>query len=155
MIDVSFRRITLAVIILAGIILYSNTLNYPQFLFDGNMFLLNNPLFKDLDYYARLFDINDISSLDEQFGLSPDVTTNFMMRPVAYITFSFNYLISGFNPAAFRSVNITIHILNSLLVFACIELFLNVTQERTFLGRFSNRFIPASSAFIFSITAAS
>ncbi|HBA73013.1 MAG: hypothetical protein A2X82_16375 [Geobacteraceae bacterium GWC2_55_20] len=149
MIDVSFRRITLAVIILAGIILYSNTLNYPQFLFDGNMFLLNNPLFKDLDYYARLFDINDISSLDEQFGLSPDVTTNFMMRPVAYITFSFNYLISGFNPAAFRSVNITIHILNSLLVFACIELFLNVTQERTFLSRFSNRFIPASSAFIF------
>jgi len=149
MIDVSFRRITLAVIILAGILLYSNTLNYPQFLFDGNMFLLNNPLFKDLDYYARLFDIKDFSSLDEKFGLSPDVTTNFMMRPVAYITFSINYLISGFDPAAFRSVNITIHILNSLLVFACIELFLNATQTHTNSNRFSNRFIPASSAFIF------
>lgn len=149
MIDVSFRRITLAVIILAGILLYSNTLNYPQFLFDGNMFLLNNPLFKDLDYYARLFDIKDFSSLDEEFGLSPDVTTNFMMRPVAYITFSINYLISGFDPAAFRSVNITIHILNSLLVFACIELFLNATQTHTNSNRFSNRFIPASSAFIF------
>lgn len=147
--DDAFRRLTLAVIILAGILLYSNTLNYPQFMFDGNMFLLNNPLFKDLDYYARLFDIKDFSSLDEQFGLSPDVTTNFMMRPVAYITFSINYLISGFDPAAFRSVNITIHILNSLLVFACIELFLNVTQAHTNSNGFSNRFIPASSALIF------
>ncbi|MFH1028578.1 MAG: hypothetical protein V1791_11305, partial [Pseudomonadota bacterium] len=147
--NASFRGITLSAIILLGILLYANTLNYPQFLFDGNMFLLNNPLFKNLDYYAKLFDIQEFSNLDESLGLYPDVTTNFMMRPVAYLTFSINYLISGFNPAAFRSVNIVIHILNSLLVFACIELLLNSMPSNRSLSLFSARFIPASAAFVF------
>lgn len=147
--NASFRGITLTAIILLGILLYANTLNYPQFLFDGNMFLLNNPLFKNLDYYAKLFDIQEFSGLDESLGLYPDVTTNFMMRPVAYLTFSINYLISGFNPAAFRSVNIVIHILNSLLVFACIELLLNSMPSNRSLSQFSARFIPAAAAFVF------
>lgn len=147
--NASFRGITLSAIILLGILLYINTLNYPQFLFDGNMFLLNNPLFKNLDYYAKLFDIQEFSSLDESLGLYPDVTTNFMMRPVAYLTFSINYLISGFNPAAFRSVNIVIHIFNSLLVFACIELLLNSMPSNRSLSQFSARFIPAAAAFVF------
>jgi tetratricopeptide (TPR) repeat protein len=147
--DDTFRRVVLSAIILAGILLYSSTLSYPQFLFDGNMFLLNNPLFKDLNYYAQLFDIRDFSRLDEQLGLNPDVTTNFMMRPVAYLTFSINYMISGFDPAAFRAVNIAIHILNSLLVFACIELFLCLAPSCRKLSRYSARFIPTTSAFIF------
>ncbi|HBA71098.1 MAG: hypothetical protein A2X82_14480 [Geobacteraceae bacterium GWC2_55_20] len=147
--NASFRGITFSAIILLGILLYANTINYPQFLFDGNMFLLNNPLFKNLDYYAKLFDIQEFSGLDESLGLYPDVTTNFMMRPVAYLTFSINYLISGFNPAAFRSVNIVIHILNSLLVFACIEQLLNSMPSNRSLSLFSARFIPTASAFVF------
>ncbi|MFA7403483.1 MAG: tetratricopeptide repeat protein [Pelobacteraceae bacterium] len=147
--NASFRGITLSAIILFGILLYANTINYPQFLFDGNMVLLNNPFFKDLEYYAKLFDIQEFSSLDENLGLNQDVTTSFMMRPVAYITFSINYLISGFNPAAFRSVNIFIHILNTLLVFSCIELLLNSMPSNRSPGLFSARFIPAASAFVF------
>ncbi|MDU0460054.1 MAG: tetratricopeptide repeat protein [Geobacteraceae bacterium] len=147
--NASFRGITLSAIILSGILLYINTLNFPQFMFDGNMVLLNNPFFKELEYYAKLFDIQEFSSLDENLGLNPDVTTSFMMRPVAYITFSINYLISGFNPAAFRSVNIIIHILNSLLVFSCIELLLNSMPSDRTLSSYSSRFIPTVSAFVF------
>jgi len=147
--DDAFRRVVLPAIILTGFLMYSSTLNYPQFLYDGTLFLLKNPLFKDLDYYAQLFDIYEFSTLDEQLGLNQDVTTNFMLRPVAYLTFSLNYMISEFNPAAFRAVNIAIHILNSLLVFACIEKLLDYAPPQRRLSLFSVRFIPTASAFVF------
>ena len=147
--DIVFRRIILSVVILAGVLLYCSTINHPQFLFDGTLFLQQNPLFKDLDYYTKLFDISEFSTLDEQLGLDSDVTTNFMMRPVAYLTFSANYLLSGFNPAAFRSVNIVIHILNSLLVFICIDHLLKYNLAHRPLSQFSLRFIPAVTVFVF------
>jgi tetratricopeptide (TPR) repeat protein len=147
--DFTYRRLALIMIIFSGLLVYGNTLNYPQFLFDGNLFLLNNPLFKSMEYYARLFDVYEFSRLDEQLGLNPDVTTNFMMRPVAYLTFTANYYLSGFNPAAFRAVNIVIHVINALLVFACIELLIDISSIRVEMKACSTRFIPTVSAFVF------
>jgi len=147
----TFHRITLSTIILVGILLYAATIHYPQFLFDGALFIQNNPLLKDLDYYADLLNIKKFSMLDEQLGLDSDVTTNFMMRPVAYFTFSLNYLFGGFNPAPYRAVNIAVHILNALLVYACIEQFLRFWRSEKSLSEFSTRFIPTASAFVFLV----
>ncbi|MDD2364837.1 MAG: tetratricopeptide repeat protein [Desulfuromonadaceae bacterium] len=147
--DSKFRKLVLSAIALLGILLYSGTLKNSQFLFDGEMFLKNNPLFKDLAYYVELLDVKAFSTLDEQLGLHQDVTTNFMMRPVSYITFSINYILFGFNAVAFRSVNILIHIFNSALVFLCIRLFLNVSTPSSRLSNFSLRFIPAVTSSVF------
>jgi len=130
----TFHRITLSTIIIVGILLYTSTIHYPQFLFDGALFIQNNPLLKDLDYYADLLDIKKISMLDEQLGLDSDVTTNFMMRPVAYFTFSLNYLFGGFNPASYRAVNIAVHILNALLVYSCIALLMRFWRSEKSLS---------------------
>ncbi len=89
--DITFRRIVLSALSLVGFIVYANTLLFKEINYDGILYLLNNPLFKDLDYYAKLYDIYDFSLLDEQLGLNSDITTDFMMRPVTYLTFSFNY----------------------------------------------------------------
>lgn len=147
--DNTFRSLVLSAIIFIGIFLYGNTLIFKEINYDGILYLQNNPLFKDLDYYAKLYDIYDFSLLDEQLGLNSDITTDFMMRPVTYLTFSFNYLISGLNPVSFRIVNLAIHIINSLLVFACIRLFLSVAPSCVNVNRTSVRFITTASAFIF------
>jgi tetratricopeptide (TPR) repeat protein len=147
--DDAFRRLALFAIVIVGVLLYVNTLAFREINFDGIMFLLHNPLLKDLDYYAKLHNIYEFSLLDEQLGLNSDVTTSFMLRPLAYLTFSFNYFISGLNPVGFRAVNIAIHIVNSLLVFACIRLLLSSSPYGGKLGKYSTRFIPAASAFVF------
>lgn len=145
----TFRRIILSAIILVGILLYVKTLAYPQFLFDGHLYLLNNPIFKDLKNYVRILDVYEFSRIDEQLQLNQDVITNFMMRPVAYLTFTINYLLTGFDPATFRGVNIFVHIVNSLLVYYCIKVCLDLKPEGSSLSLFSSRFIPAAAAFVF------
>ncbi len=147
--DSVFRRIVLSAIILVGILVYANTLAFREINFDGILFILNNPLLKDFDYYVQLSDLSDFSRLDEQLGLNSDVTTSFMLRPVAYLTFSINYMMSGFNPVGFRIVNLAIHIINAQLVFACIQLLLNLSPCFSRLSRYSAQFIPTASAFIF------
>ena len=144
-----YRWIVTASLILAGILLYADALHHPQFLFDGRLFLLNNPLFKDLDYYKKLLDVHAFSTLDEQLGLDSDVTTNFMMRPVAYLTFTINYLISGFHPASFRAVNIALHICNALMVFGCLRKLLVLGSPARACTSSSFRFIPTAAAFVF------
>ena len=135
--------------VVAGTLVYSSTLDYTGFRFDGQLFIVNNPLIKDLDYYTKLVNISKFSLLDEQLGLVSDVTTNFMMRPVSYLTFTFNYLLGELNPFSYRLVNIIIHIINTLLVYACVDRLLNFTPSINELSRFSARFIPTVSAFIF------
>jgi len=147
--DNTFRRIVWLSIAIVGILLYSSTFYYTGFQFDGALFLVNNPLFKDLDYYVELLNIKKFSNLDEQLGLNSDVTTNFMMRPVAYLTFSLNYMFSELNPFSYRVVNTIIHICNALLVYECIARFLSFTPSQKSLTPFSLRFIPAASAFVF------
>lgn len=144
-----YRKIVLWLIMLSGILLYFNTLKYPEILFDGILFIINNPLIQDPDFYVKLFDLDEFSRLDEQFGLVSDVTTNFMMRPVAYLTFTFNYIIGDFNPISYRLINIAVHIINSLLVYVCIERCLDYTEPEKSSIKFSAQFIPAASAFVF------
>lgn len=138
-----------ALLTVSGLLLYANTLNYPQFLFDGELFLRHNPFIKELRYFTKIFDLFAFAKLDEQMGLPPDMVTSFLLRPVSYLSFALNYLADGFNPAGYRGVNIVIHCLNAILLFLALD---RILERAPFPGRpdsFSRRFIPAATALVF------
>ncbi|MBU2707302.1 hypothetical protein KCM76_15000 [Zooshikella marina] len=51
-------------------------------------------------------------------------TSGFFSRPIAMITFAFDYYLYGYNFAAYKITNIVIHIINSVLVFFIIRHYL-------------------------------
>ena len=110
------RKIHMLLFAVIGIMLYVSTLPYP-FVFDDRVFLLNNPLIKHSGGFFDLLDLNDF--LPEYLPRVNDVdmVTSFAMRPIAYITFRFNYILGGENPAGYRAVNIVIHIANAMMLY--------------------------------------
>ena len=92
--------ICLFLVLLTGIVAYSNTLDVP-FQFDDVEQLEKNPV---------------ITSLDN-FVLS-DKGYNFMPRRfVGYLTFALNYYFGGFDVTGYHVVNLSIHIINSMLIY--------------------------------------
>ena len=87
-------------IVFVGILLYANSLNYP-FQFDSVRYIPNNPVMRDpgqlltFDYlwkeYTRRAFLMSSLALNVQWG--------------------------GFDPFGFRLLNLTVHILNSLLIY--------------------------------------
>jgi hypothetical protein len=49
-------------------------------------------------------------------------------RPIAQLSFALNYFFSGFNPFVFKAINLAIHLVNSLWVFAIARLLLTAAQ---------------------------
>lgn len=111
-----YRSISWSVIIVLGIVLYGFTLGFP-FVFDSAVYLKNNPLLSTSGLFRDLLDTDKLLSkyllqleyIDYVFSLA--------LRPVAYFTFRFNYLIGGFNPVGYQVVNITIHISNAIMLY--------------------------------------
>lgn len=124
---------------------------YP-FVFDDMTYIINNPLVKCFDYYDDILSIFKFAQLDEKFGINQDVITNFAMRPITYLTFSLNYLVGGFNPAAFRMFNILVHIFNSIIVYFIIEkLLVQKASAQYQVDQLSLRLIPSATALFFLI----
>jgi hypothetical protein len=85
------------------IIIYSNTLNSP-FVFDDFPNIKKNP-------YFRLID-PDLQKLYDAGFKSPNPN-----RPVANISFALNYYFGKYDVKGYHVVNITIHIINGILVY--------------------------------------
>jgi len=81
---------------------YSNTLEVP-FLFDDHQNITKNPSIQ----------INDLSWASLRTTTSENPTP----RPLAYLTFAFNYFAHGMDVKGFHIVNITIHLINGYLVY--------------------------------------
>jgi hypothetical protein len=99
----------------AGI--FGSTLPYAL-VFDDEVYLVGNPMFKDPKSFANLFlDFHSVANFASRNLLDPDISTNFIMRPLTYGTFHLNHLLGGMQPRGYRLVNICIHLANALLVW--------------------------------------
>ncbi len=116
--------------------LYSHTLNFKPLL-DDDPYIFNNPLLKDSESFLYPLYFKTFALSADKWGISPDVPLNFILRPFAYLTFFLNLNFGGPETAGFRLVNISLHMLNGMLLFLL---------ARTMLGRNDGRSFIASLA---------
>ncbi|MBI4822699.1 MAG: hypothetical protein HY805_00485 [Nitrospirae bacterium] len=95
--------IHLCLIALIGILSYSNTFNVP-FQWDEQELIENNPIVKNLSYF-----------------LEPS-KAKLKSRYIGYLTFALNYKLHGTDVRGYHVFNLTIHILNALLVYFLVVL---------------------------------
>ena len=117
------------VIVFVALLAYSNTFQSP-FQWDEEDFIIQNPIVRDLDYFA---------SPSKAKGIDPDYEIFLRTRTVGYLTFALNYQVHGFDVLGYHIVNLTIHILNALLVYLLVRLtfttpFLKGTHLRNHSG---------------------
>lgn len=135
-------------IALLGIVLYAHTLDFP-FHFDDHIYLLGNPFITDMGEFVFGRSFHEVANHSVTLGLGYDPSVNFILRPVAYLTFHLNYLLGGFEPAGFRAVNIGIHCLNAVLLFLLFSHFLRKSPKAAGLSPGSVLFIPLAAALLF------
>ena len=95
----------LLVILLAGIIVYSNTFQVPFYL-DDKPWITQNILIKNLDKYFE----NTV-----KYKMVPN-------RVVAFYTFTLNYHFGELNVTGYHLVNLAIHLLTAILVYLLLRL---------------------------------
>lgn len=100
-----------------GTVLFRGSLNYPM-VFDDEIYLRENPIFKNAENFKAIFsNFKGVATMAAKIGIEGDVSTNFLMRPLTYLSFHWNYRVGALNPLGFRVVNIAIHSANALLVW--------------------------------------
>lgn len=109
-------NVHLALIALAGIIVYSNTIHNP-FLFDDPVFVTNNPALKNFSFF---FDPAKVKEISQQY--LPALDSYFKTRYITFLTFAVNYAIHGNNVPGYHFVNIAFHIFNAFLLYALMAL---------------------------------
>lgn len=129
--------------------LYAWTADFPM-VFDDEMYMKNNPIFKDARSFSYPLHLTEFACFPARAGADPDLAVNFMMRPAAYATLWLNYAFDGFNPRWYRAVNIVIHALNSVLVFALLRLLLWTGGGSPAPPHGSRAFIPTVAALLFA-----
>src|SRR6056297_3785295 len=88
------------VIVVAGLLIYSNTFHVP-FVFDDNHALLEN-------WSVR----------------HPETLPLHAPRYLAYLSFALNYHLGGYDPSGYHLVNLVIHLCSALLVYLLLRLIL-------------------------------
>jgi tetratricopeptide (TPR) repeat protein len=129
-------------IIVLGIAAYSNTFKVP-FQFDDNAGIVKNPV---IQYFGT-----DTGLSHEEIS---EITINFKNRFIGYFTFALNYRLHGLEVSGFHVVNITVHIINALLVYWLILLtlktpFFHTTRQQRELAMSSGLLISFFSALLF------
>ncbi|GAB4337293.1 MAG: tetratricopeptide repeat protein [Candidatus Abyssubacteria bacterium] len=89
-------------------LLYFNTL-WNSFQYDDIYLIVNNRYVHSLSNVWRFFVSSNLISDTPLSGY----------RPLTMTTFALNYALGGDNPAGYHALNIAIHVINALLVYAC------------------------------------
>ncbi len=105
------------VFLLVGVAIYSNTLHSP-FVFDDGPSITRNPTIKNIENF---------------FGNSTGYD-KYPTRFIGYLSFALNYTVGSFDPFGYHIVNLTIHIINSLLVY----IFVLITFRTPFMKKSSS-----------------
>jgi len=95
-----------AVIIVAGIIVYANSLAAP-FIFDDTRAILDNQQIR------RLSPIS--------VPLSPPLETPVAGRPIVNLSLALNYAVGALDPRGYRLTNLAIHLLAALVLFGLVR----------------------------------
>ena len=137
---------------LAGVcaLLYAWTVDFPME-FDDAVYLQNNPLVRDAASFGYLNDVREFVARPMKMGLEPDLATNFILRPVAYLTFHLNYLFDGYNPRWYRAGNIAVHAGNAILIYALLTVLLGGGRRKRELSPASVAFVAATAALLFAV----
>jgi len=99
------KRFHVLLIILIGLVAYSNTF-YVPFHWDDLTYISENPIIKNIGYF---FEPSRASEL--QFY------KQFVQRYITYLTFALNYTLHGYNVTGYHILNLIIHLLNAILVY--------------------------------------
>lgn len=110
----SSSRIFPLLILLLGLVVYSNTIGAP-FSFDDYYYVVKNPAVKNFRYFSE-------PALMEQ-GISKGVLNqNFRSRRVAEFSFAVNYWLAGPRVEVYHAFNIILHLANAFLVYWLVHL---------------------------------
>ena len=96
-----FQLLACMMIVFAGFVIYSNT-THSSFHFDDKSNIVKNPLIRDLHNIPQFFQKNGIT---------------FPSRGLVTTSFAVNYYFSGLAVESYHWVNISIHLLNGILVY--------------------------------------
>ena len=88
-----------------GFLAYSNTFHAP-FQWDEDIFLRENPIIKNLDYFLAPSNAKGLPFY-----------SGFINRYVGYLTFAINHHLHGFSLPGYHIVNIFIHLINAVLLY--------------------------------------
>jgi tetratricopeptide (TPR) repeat protein len=145
---ITLRSVHWLMFIVIGVALYGFTLHYP-FIFDDRMYVMGNPLLTYPGHFRDLLDLDEFMSNHLNQLTSPDLATSFALRPMAYLTFRLNYLLSGNNPASYRVFNIGVHISNAIMLYQMLRSIIRRRGNESEI--FSNVTIPLFAALIFLV----
>ncbi len=127
----SIHLIALLIIIIWGIILYSNSLNVP-YQFDSLSFVESNPFIKN------------IRNLSAIINYAPQ-------RWVTYLTFAINYSINVKNVFSFHLFNLIIHLSNAILIYFLMNILLNLVRVKSEKIEQSKKIIPFLVSLLFVV----
>ncbi|SNB44906.1 tetratricopeptide repeat protein [Geobacter sp. DSM 9736] len=121
---------------------YWNSMAVP-FTFDDFPYLCENPLIRSLSFFSG-------SLPPDSAFTNIDLKYNFILRPVAYFTFTLNYLAGGMQPGSYHLVNLLIHLGSTLLVYLLVRSLL-ILARQTGKDEKSLSFISFFTAAIFAV----
>jgi len=127
-----YQALFLTLLVIVGVIIYSNTLQVP-FILDDKDAIKNNP-------YIRMEEITAESIIDAAVGYGKN-------RPVAMLSFAFNYYFGQYNVLGYHLVNIIIHIANGILLFFFLKITLALSNQQTDAARKLNQTTVISLSF--------
>ena len=112
--------ISLLIISLVTLISYANSLN-NDFVFDDKAVIVENELVKDIHKIPLIFTSSYWAGYRWE-GIEKNEQS--LYRPLVIFSYSLNYLVNGLNPRGYHVVNLSLHLINSMLVFFfCLFLF--------------------------------
>lgn len=123
-------------ILTAGILTYSNTFQVPFFL--DEYFITDNPFVKDIHYPVELIK-----------NINLDIYNNIHHRYVAFLTFALNYRLHGFDVFGYHLVNLSLHVLNALLVYALVILTFGTPVMQRSVMKEKRFYLALMSALVF------
>ncbi len=132
-----FRKpvVHILIIVVLGILIYSNTFNAP-FVLDDNHSIVNSSSIKDVRHFI-------------------DLQSMYGNRHIGFLTFALNYKMHGLDVTGYHIFNLVIHLLNALLVYRLVILTFRTPYASAYLQKdvlkISDlyRWIPLFTALLF------
>lgn len=138
-----FVHIVLIILLIS--LTYSNTITAP-FEFDDVPNIADNLAIRNL------LNFTDISNLDKS-NILESVRPLLSTRYIGYLSFALNFAIHGLDVKGFHLVNITIHIINSVLVYVLLQLTYRTPcfqGRNTAVSADSRNFVAVFTALLFA-----